>query len=632
MAGMMTINEAVERWGISKSMLARLCREGRIAGVQKTKGLWMIPVDAQYPADARVKSHGVVTRRRVLKKLPLPIGISDYRKASSEYYYVDKTLMIRDFLDEVPMVSLFTRPRRFGKTLNMDMLRTFFEKSDEDTSVYFTDKKIWACGKTYRAHQGKYPVIFLSFKDVKCRTWEETYDLIAKLIIMEYKRHHELASADNPDFDFYQSIVQREAEPNDFMLSLMMLSKMLHEYHGIEPMVIIDEYDTPIQQGHSCSFYDDVVLFIRNLFSGAFKDNRHLRYGFLTGILRVAKESIFSGLNNLKINSILDDRYSAYFGFTPDEVREMAAYYSAEDKVDELCEWYDGYRFGHTEIFNPWSVVNYFSNTCRPGCYWVSTGSNEVIGEVLTHADEETYKRLHALLNRESFLTYVDTSVIYPQIQKNPSSIFSFLLVAGYLKAEETGYAPSGDLMCRVSLPNKEIAFVYNKEILSRLEPLVPQALAISIQEAIWRNDGEQLKTLLKKLLSETVSFYDTAKEVFYHGLVLGLCAMFSDHYCVTSNRESGDGRYDIQLMPKDADRPGFLFELKAEKDCTSSRLKELARIALQQIEDNHYGAEMQSKGVRMIVKYGVAFSGKNVEIATSEEVFSMATSDVQRE
>ena len=247
MAGMMTINEAVERWGISKSMLARLCREGRIAGVQKTKGLWMIPADAQYPADARVKSHGVVTRRPVLKKLPLPIGISDYRKASSEYYYVDKTLMIRDFLDEVPMVSLFTRPRRFGKTLNMDMLRTFFEKSDVDTSVYFTDKKIWACGKAYRAHQGKYPVIFLSFKDVKCRTWDETYDLITKLIIMEYKRHHELASADNPDFDFYQRIVQREAEPNDFMLSLMMLSKMLHEYHGIEPMVIIDEYDTPIQ-------------------------------------------------------------------------------------------------------------------------------------------------------------------------------------------------------------------------------------------------------------------------------------------------------------------------------------------------------------------------------------------------
>lgn len=632
MVEMMTIKDAVKQWGISKSMLARLCREGRIAGVQKIKGLWMIPADAQYPADARVRSHGAQSGTPARKKLPLPIGISDYRKASSEYYYVDKTLMIRDFLDEVPMVSLFTRPRRFGKTLNMDMLRTFFEKSDEDTSVYFTGKKIWACGKAYRAHQGKYPVIFLSFKDVKCKTWEETYDLIAKLIVMEYKRHDELASTDNPDFDFYQRIIQHEAEPNDFMLSLMMLSKMLHEHHGIEPMVIIDEYDTPIQQGHACNFYDDVILFIRNLFSGAFKDNRHLKYGFLTGILRVAKESIFSGLNNLKINSILDDRYSEYFGFTLDEVREMATYYSAGDKVNELCEWYDGYRFGHTEIFNPWSVVNYFSNACRPGCYWVSTGSNEVIGEVLTHADEEIYNRLHALLERESFLTYVDTSVIYPQIQKNPSSIYSFLLVAGYLKAEETGYTPSGNLMCRVSLPNKEIAFVYNKEILSRLEVLVPQALAISIQEAIWANNGKQLKALLEKLLRESVSFHDTAKEIFYHGLVLGLCAIFSDHYCVTSNSEAGDGRYDIQLMPKEANRPGFLFELKAEKDCSGSKLKELAQIALQQIEDNHYDAEMQSRGVRTIIKYGVAFSGKSVEIASSEESFSKAAGTMQRE
>ena len=268
MAGVMSINEAVKRWGISKSMLARLCREGRIAGAEKVKGVWTIPVDAQYPADARLKSLTVSdlpAQKRPL--LPLPVGISDYRKASSKYYYIDKTLMIRDFLDEVPMVSLFTRPRRFGKTLNMDMLRTFFEKTDEDTSVYFRDKKIWRCSEEYRAHQGKYPVVFLSFKDVKCKTWEETYDLISKLILMEYKRHDELASETNPDFDFYQKIVQDKATENDFMLSLMMLSKMLHEYHGVEPMIIIDEYDTPIQQGHSCGFYDDVVLFIENGYS-----------------------------------------------------------------------------------------------------------------------------------------------------------------------------------------------------------------------------------------------------------------------------------------------------------------------------------------------------------------------------
>ena len=612
MAMMMTIHEAAAKWGISNSRLARLCREGRIVGAEKVKKSWMIPANAEYPADGRLKTGRSTARKTPL--LPLPIGISDYRKASAEYYYIDKTLMIRDFLDEVPMVSLFTRPRRFGKTLNMDMLRTYFEKTGEDTSRYFANRKIWACGETYRAHQGKYPVIFLSFKDVKCRTWAETYDLIAMLISMEYKRHSELATTKNPDLDFYQKITQGKADSNDFMLSLMMLSKMLHDHHGIEPMVIIDEYDTPIQQGHSCGFYDDVVLFIRNLFSGAFKDNKHLKHGFLTGILRVAKESIFSGLNNLKINSILDNRYSEYFGFTPDEVREMAAYYGAPDKYDELCAWYDGYRFGDAEIFNPWSVINYFSNECKPGCYWLSTGSNDIIGEMLTHADEVTYHRLHSLLQGGAFNTAVDTSVIYPQIQKNPSSVYSFLLVAGYLKAEETGITPAGDLMCKVSLPNKEISFVYNKEILSKLEHIVPQALAISIQEAVFDNDAKRLKTLLEKLLRESVSFYDTAKEIFYHGLVLGLCALFSDSYSITSNRESGDGRYDIQLMPKNPNLPGFLFELKAEKNCDD--LGVLAQAALQQIVDNRYDTEMLAQGISAVVKYGVAFSGKRVEIA----------------
>ena len=581
----------------------------------------MIPADAQYPADGRRKSGSASPEKvsRAKKMLPLPIGISDYRKASTEYYYIDKTLMIRDFLDEVPMVSLFTRPRRFGKTLNMDMLRTFFEKTNEDTSHYFIDKKIWKCGKAYRDHQGKYPVVFLSFKDVKCTSWEETYDLITKLIVMEYKRHSELNSDTNPDQDYYEKVISEQASSNEFMLSLMMLAKMLHEFHDIEPIVIIDEYDTPIQQGYACGFYDAVVLFIRNLFSGVFKDNKHLKYGFLTGILRVAKESIFSGLNNLKINSILDDKYSEYFGFTPEEVKEMADYYAVPDRYDEICDWYDGYRFGHTEIFNPWSVVNYFSNACKAGPYWLSTGSNDVIGEILALADEEIFERLHALMQRESFLTYVDTSVIYPQIQKNPSSIYSFLLVAGYLKAEETAYAPSGDFMCRVSLPNKEISFVYNKEILSKLEPIVSQSLAISIQESIYEKDVPHLKTLLEKLLYESVSYYDTAKETFYHGLILGLCVLFSDHYKVTSNRESGEGRYDIQMMPMKPDNPGFIFELKAEKNAEQSKLKALADQALRQIAEKKYAEEMQSHGVHTIVRYGVAFSGKHVEISTFE-------------
>lgn len=607
MAEMMTIHEAAEKWGISGSMLSRLCREGRIAFAEKNKGSWMIPEDAQYPERAKAKSRST---------LPLPVGISDYRKASSEYYYVDKTLMIRDFLDEMPMVMLFTRPRRFGKTLNMDMLRTFFEKTDEDTSVYFVNRKIWTCGEKYRKHQGKYPVIFLSFKDVKCATWEETYHMITMLIRMEYRRHAELAGSGNPDSDFYGKIVRETAGAEDYMLSLMMLSKMLHEYHGVEPMVMIDEYDTPIEQGYLSGFYDSAVLFIRNLFSGVFKDNRHLKHGFLTGILRVAKESIFSGLNNLKINSILESRYSEYFGFTPEEVRKMAADYGAKDKYEEISAWYDGYRFGGTEIFNPWSVINYFSNGNKPGCYWVSTGSNDVIGEMLAHADEQTYRRLQSLIQGEAFTTVVDTGVIYPRIQDNPSSVYSFLLVAGYLNAEEMGVTVSGEVMCRVSLPNREITYVYNKEILSRLGHIVSPSVTVSLQEAVFDRDVERLKVCLEKLLRESVSYYDTAAETFYHGLMLGLCAIFSDSYLVTSNRESGDGRYDIQMEPKNKELPGFILELKTEKDCSPSELKKLAQEALKQITDKRYEAEMAAEGVQPIVCYGIAFSGKNAEIS----------------
>ena len=616
-AEMVSIQEAAERWQVSGSMVSRLCREGRVWGAEKRKGVWMIPADAQYPERASMKLAESSSVKGFL--LPLPVGISDYRKASSSYYYIDKTLMIRDFLDEVPMVSLFTRPRRFGKTLNMDMLRTFFEKTDEDTSVYFVKKKIWACGEKYRKQQGKYPVIFLSFKDIKCRSWEETYQMITLLIRMEYKRHTCLASPGNPDGDFYWRIVRDEADGKDYMLSLMMLSKMLHDCHGTEPVVIIDEYDTPVEQGYLNGYYDDAVLFIRNLFSGVFKDNSHLKYGFLTGILRVAKESIFSGLNNLKINSILDTRYSEYFGFTPEEVREMAAYYGAEDKLGEIRSWYDGYRFGGREIYNPWSVINYFSNDSKPACYWISTGSNNVIGEMLAHADEETYRRLQALLQGDAFTAVVDTSVIYPQIQANPSSVYSFLLVAGYLNAEEVGTTPSGDLLCRVSLPNREIAYVYNKEILARLVRVVPPSLVASLQEAVFDRDVPRLKALIEKLMLDSISYFDAA-EAFYHGLMVCLLALFSDSFCVSSNRESGDGRYDIQLMPMNRELPGFIFELKSGKNCSASDLKELAQNALRQISDKRYDFDMKSKGIRSVISYGVAFSGKHAEIVCSAQ------------
>lgn len=549
---------------------------------------------------------------------PLPVGISDYRRASTEYYYVDKTMMIKDFIDERPLVSLFTRPRRFGKTLNMDMLRTFFEKTEEDTSVYFKDKKIWQCGELYRSYQGKYPVIFLTFKDIKFGTWEETFEQIRKLIMKEAYRHREIQTSekcDEYDKKMFARLVSERADEAELSGALADLSAALDKHYGIAPMIIIDEYDIPIQQGYMHGFYDEVILFMRNLFSGGLKDNRHLSFGFMTGILRVAKESIFSGLNNLSIRSVLDNKYSAYFGFTADEVRQMAEYYGKLDCYDEICDWYDGYRFGKTEIFNPWSVINYFNNECVARAFWQSTGSNDIIGEIIREADTEVYKKLISLLDGESFVTYIDTDVIYPQIKKNPSSIYSFLLVAGYLKVIRMDMAYNGDYMCEVALPNKEIRYVYSKEILQKLDNLILPSTVISVQEAMYVGDSDKLQQRIQTLLTETVSSFDTAGENFYHGFVLGLCALVNDSY-VTSNRESGNGRYDIQLMPKNKNLPGILIELKAEKDCDEKALKKLSQKALQQIEDKKYDAELISKGIQHIYKYGVAFSGKHVCVA----------------
>ena len=616
MSETMMVKEAAMRWNVSERRVSTLCKEGKIEGAVKKGKQWSIPADAEKPADSRVKS-GAYIKKSVATKLPLPIGISDYRLASSEYYYIDKTMMIKDFIDERPMVSLFTRPRRFGKTLNMDMLRTFFEKTDEDTSVYFKDKKIWACGKKYRDYQGKYPVIFITFKDIKFDTWEETFDAIKRVFSKEAYRHIELQISDKcNEFEKknFENLLSGEVNEVELSSALLTLSSMLHEHHGIAPIIIIDEYDIPIQQGYMKKFYDKVILFMRNLFSGGLKDNRHLSYGFMTGILRVVKESIFSGLNNLTIHSVLDNKYSTYFGFTSEEVREMVEYYGVSEKYHEICEWYDGYRFGKTEIFNPWSVINYFNNECEARAFWQSTGSNDIIGEIIAQADKEIYEKLTSLVRGEKLTTYIDTGVIYPQIKNNPSTIYSFLLVAGYLKVLKTTPAFNGDFMCEVALPNREILLVYHKEILQQLDNIIPQPTAISIQEAIFSGDNEKLKDLIQTLLIGSVSAFDVAGENFYHGFMLGLCALLGGSF-VSSNRESGDGRYDIQLKPTKKNLPGILIELKTEKNCTTEQLKKLSEKALKQIIDKKYDTELVAAGVQNIYKYGVAFSGKMVEI-----------------
>lgn len=617
MANVISVKEAAMRWELAERTVRGLCIGGKIPGAIKSGRSWLIPAGAEKPVDNRIKTGAYVRAKSRPKHLPLPVGVSDYRLASTEYYYIDKTMMLKDFIDERPMVTLFTRPRRFGKTLNMDMLRTFFEKTNEDTSKYFKDKKIWEQGEYYRSFQGKYPVIFITLKDVKHNSWDNTFANIGSIISSEYCRHSDLSKSpklDKKQKDFYDKMVSEKFSAVDLERSLLYLSEMLKKHYGEGAVIIIDEYDTPIQSGHTSGFYDDVIAFMRNLLSGCFKDNKSLAFGFLTGILRVAKESIFSGLNNLTINSVLDNKYSEYFGFTANEVKEMAAYYSAPDKFDEVCEWYDGYRFGKTDIFNPWSVINYFSNDCEPRAFWLSTGSNDIIGEIIKEADNEIYERLSSLVNGGSFTTYIDTSVIYPQIKNNPSSIYSFLLMAGYLKVVKSSVSISGDFMCEVALPNKEISLVYRKEILQKLENLIPQATAIAVEEAIFSGNGEKLRDIISNFLIQSVSAFDAVGENFYHGFMLGVCALFGNSY-VTSNRESGDGRYDIALSPKVSNLPGIIIELKAEKNCNENELQELAKTALKQINDKKYDTELKLKGVKTIYKYGVAFSGKHVAV-----------------
>lgn len=597
----LSCSDASKAMGFSVRRIQQMCKNGELSGAIKEGRKWLIPDET-------------IHMNHFAKNKSLPIGVSDFKLATTGYYYVDKTLMIRDFLDKKPMVSLFTRPRRFGKTLNMDMLRVFFEKTNEDTSVYFKDKQIWQCGDYYTKHQGQYPVIFLTFKDVKSMTWEETFQKIRRLISLEFIRHNELETSSvltAYEKEQYHLLAGDNGDEVDCQMGLQLLSLLLHKHYGRECIIIIDEYDTPIQQGHTCNFYPEIVNFMRNFFSGGLKDNPHLAFGFLTGILRVAKESIFSGMNNLKTYSILDDGYSSFFGFTEKEVKDMLRYYGKDDKYNELSEWYDGYRFGNTEIFNPWSVINYISDNCFPKAFWQSTGSNEIIGEIIQTATPEITKDLYKLLCGEKIAAYIDTGVIYPEVQNNPYSIYSFLLVAGYLKVANIYPQSDGNFMCDVAIPNKEITFVYEKEVLNRTNQ---NSLAISISQAIFSKDTQKLQALLEDFMVKSISSIDGANEGFYHGMMLGLCAILGNRYKIRSNRESGLGRFDIQLMPLTKGMPGFIFEFKHTKD-EHTDLSALADSALQQIEAKKYDTELRDNGVNSIISIGIAFRGKSAVV-----------------
>ena len=611
--------EAAKLLQMTGRRVVGLCSEGKLIGAFRSGRNWKIPATS---VEQHMKDAGIVlpeeSEKDVRSLLPVAIGNTSYIEVSSECYYVDKTLLIRDLIDDHNMVTLFTRPRRFGKTLAINTIKTFFEKTEDDTSRYFTDKKIWLCGEKYQSMQGIYPVIMLTFKDVKYYTWEESVEAIRLVVKDEYKRHPELFKSTVLDADaknYIDRMKKGTLSSVELQRSLLNLPHMLSVHHGSKVVILIDEYDTPIQQGYSRGFYKEVISFMRNFLSGGLKDNTDLAFGVLTGIMRVSKENLFSGLNNPIINTVLDDKYSDYFGFTEDEVREMAAYYNRPEAMNEIRFWYDGYRFGNTEIYNPWSVTNYFASGGQAKPYWANTSDNEIIREILTGLTSEIADDLSKVMQGEELHASLDMGVVYPRMTDGNDTIFSFLLLAGYLtpagKPEETEIGTFASLR----LPNAEIKRIYNTEILSWIRSQQPGNIISEIEKAVYLSDAKRLQEALRKYMITSISFYDGAAEGFYHGMVLGLVASLSSKYYIRSNRESGVGRFDLQLESKDKTLPGILMEFKAVSVSEKDKLSVLAEEALVQTDDKNYHRDLEERGVSDIIKYGIAFSGKNVEV-----------------
>lgn len=616
--GYLSTREAADILKMTTRRVVGLCHEGKLEGAfQKGRG-WKIPEYSVRMYQRTAASEGMQENL-----LPCAVGNTSYTEIVKNCYYVDKTLLIRDLIDAQVSVTLFTRPGRFGKTLAMDMLKTFFEKTDSDTSVFFRDKRIWDCGEKYQRLQGAYPVISITFKDVKFNTWADSFEAIQIVLRDEYMRHTELMNSSEIDFvekDYLKRMQAGTLSEVEYTRALLNLSRMLEKHHHSKVVILIDEYDTPIQQGHSRGFYNEVIVFMRNFMSGGLKDNNSLAFGVLTGILRVSKENLFSGLNNPVVNSVLDEKYSEYFGFTVEEVETMAAYYGRRDKMEEIRTWYDGYRFGNTEIYNPWSVTNYFYNNCQARPFWTNTSDNEIIREIMHGLTPEIADELYSLMQGESIQTSLNMEVIYPGISDGTDNIFSFLLIVGYLKPVHPAVETEFGTFMELALPNIEIRRVYNTEILSWLRDTLDGNVMSCLEKALYLNDGDKLKAALRKYMISCISCFDGAAEGFYHGMMLGLVAGLSSRYFIRSNRESGEGRFDLVLEPKNHILPGIIMEFKATREAESGSLLPLAQEALKQIQDKNYDTDFVNRGITEIVKYGIAFAGKQVEIAVGTE------------
>ncbi len=565
------------------------------------------------------------------KKLlrPLPIGISEFTEIiDTNCYYSDKTLFIKRFLDTAAKVILFARPRRFGKTLNMTMMRTFFEKprDGKDTSHYFKNLKIWQAGEKYTKEQGKRPVIYLTLKDIKFNNFSDAIKHISYEVFDDLKRHPEIFESKN-----FNSLQQKQADAllnsNDISVlsgSIKTISELLYAHHGIQPMIIIDEYDTPIQTANEYGYYEEMVNFMRIFLSSAFKDNSSLYRGMLTGITRVSKESIFSGLNNLLVDTIFDNDFSDCFGLTKSEVSDMLDFYDIPDKKEEVAHWYDGYTFGDTEIYNPWSMIQYIHANCIAQPYWVNTSSNSLVGHALEMADQYDSVVLENLVNGGTVETEINTNVIYPEITSNINVAYSLLAQTGYLKSIHNEI-DDGRMICTLKIPNRELRIIYFDEILNRfVKDNTAGTKASELRRAMTKGNAEKIERLVQDYLMSSLSFHDLTEEKDYHNVFLGLVYIATDNYSIKSNRESGEGRYDIAMFPKRNNLPGIIFELKhykAEESEKSDKIKleksleKAAEEALKQIENNAYITELKEAGANPIFRYGAAFCGKKAKV-----------------
>ncbi len=548
----------------------------------------------------------------------LPIGISDFKRVIKDNnYFVDKSLIIQELINSNAQVILLPRPRRFGKTLNLSMLKYFFENR-EDNKELFRELKIYKTSE-FREHIGKYPVIFLSFKDIKQRDFESSYNKLYSLIRREFMRHYKEIDVESLDFLDkleYLNILEGKATQSSIEESLSLLSKLLSQRYNQSVVILIDEYDTPIHASYLHGYYNEFIEFIRNLLSGAFKDNDFLYRGVITGILRVSRESIFSGLNNIATYTISDTRYSNRFGFTIDETKQILNDFGLNDKYNEVSDSYNGYKIGEETIFNPWSILNFIDNPKHELLpYWANTSSNELLKYLINISSLSFKKSLEAWLNGKSIKTEIDSNIVFSEIEKNDKNIYSLLFFSGYLKCINRELI-NKTYYCDLTIPNKEVHYIFRNIISSWLNESFRDDRLRVLLNALIRGEIKLFERLFSEFVLETLSFYDVNKkneEAVYHAFLLGILINLND-YEVISNRESGLGRVDIILLHKeDKSRLAIIMELKTI-DEFEEETKELSLDkALKQIEKKRYEIEVKKRGYSNILKMGVVFDGKRV-------------------